>query len=70
MGNTPGHRELTEQEVEAINDIRAKAQEISDLISNLHELPGVDARWLSIGRTDMQTGVMALIRAVARPALF
>jgi len=26
-------------------------------------------RWASIGKTDIQTGVMALVRAVAQPAL-
>lgn len=27
-------------------------------------------RWLAIGRTDLQTGLMALIRAVAKPTTF
>lgn len=27
-------------------------------------------RWLSIARTDMQTGTMALVRAVAQPGTF
>lgn len=26
-------------------------------------------RWVSIGKTDIQTGIMALIRAVAQPAV-
>lgn len=27
-------------------------------------------RWLSIGQTDLQTGYMAVIRAIARPTTF
>ncbi|HSX85400.1 MAG TPA: hypothetical protein VLE50_08320, partial [Cellvibrio sp.] len=27
-------------------------------------------RWLSIGKTDVQTGIMALIRAIAQPTTF
>lgn len=38
------------------------------------ELARIDAaqpgRWLNIGRTDLQTGVMAVIRAIAQPGGF
>lgn len=27
-------------------------------------------RWLSIGKTDIQTGMMAIIRAIAQPSTF
>lgn len=30
----------------------------------------VDQRWVSIGATDLQTGLMALTRAVAKPTTF
>jgi hypothetical protein len=31
---------------------------------------GIDQRWASIGATDLQTGLMALVRAVAQPTSF
>ena len=30
----------------------------------------IDQRWVSIGATDLQTGLMALTRAVAQPEFF
>jgi hypothetical protein len=32
--------------------------------------PAIDPHWLAIGRTDLQKGFMAVIRAIARPEGF
>ena len=32
--------------------------------------PTIDQRWVSIGATDLQTGIMALVRAIAQPTTF
>ena len=32
--------------------------------------PSLDQRWVSIGATDLQTGLMALTRGVAQPTTF
>lgn len=65
-----GYRQLSEAEAGMINEIKEQGVAISALIARLEETPGLDIRWLRIGATDLQTGLMALTRAVARPTTF
>ena len=65
-----GYRELTQIELDLINEIKAEAVRLGELVAKLRTTPGLDGRWLSIGTTDLQTGVMALTRAVAQPTTF
>lgn len=65
-----GYRELNAAEIAIMNDIKTKGAELGDLVERLRATEGVDQRWVSIGTTDMQTGLMALTRAVAKPTLF
>lgn len=65
-----GYRELNEQEIAAMNEIKQKGAELDDLVAKLRAAEGLDQRWVSIGATDLQTGLMALTRAVARPTFF
>ena len=90
-----GYRELSQEEVDLMNRIKAKGTELLELQDELVSLLGAqeeekqraasDAergealaelarfsyaepfRWAAIGKTDIQTGVMALVRAVAQP---
>jgi len=107
-----GYRELTPEEIDLMNRIKAKGQELLVLQAELegrlstdlevkladarrsvdgHEYNGTpyteltgatdeciefrrfDAaeplRWAGIGKTDIQTGIMALVRAVAQPSV-
>ena len=97
-----GYRELSQEEVDLMNRIKAKGKELLDLQAELAgrlntdlEVKQVAAkasklapedeaspecvelrrfqaaepmRWASIGKTDIQTGIMALVRAVAQPS--
>ena len=94
-----GYRELSQEEVDLMNRIKAKGKELLDLQAELAgrlntdlEVKQVAAkrapedeaspecaelrrfqaaepqRWAAIGKTDIQTGVMALVRAVAQPS--
>ena len=83
-----GYRELSQQEIDLMNRIKAKGAELLELQEELSKLIGQQAadksmgdrdeylrfsaaepgRWAAIGKTDIQTGVMALVRAVAQPA--
>ena len=106
-----GYRELSQEEVDLMNRIKAKGAELLQLQAELagrldtelevagsdarrsidgHEVNGYPAtvhtgatpeciefrrfaaaeplRWAAIGKTDIQTGIMALVRAVAQPA--
>lgn len=70
-----GYRELSEAEIAVINRVKAKAEELGGLFAELTlgSVRGdytIDPRWLAIGRTDLQTGFMAIIRAIARPETF
>ena len=94
-----GYRELSQEEIDLMNRIKAKGAELLQLQAELagrintdHEVKlsaakavglektGADecvelrrfqaaepGRWASIGKTDIQTGIMALVRAVAQP---
>ena len=65
-----GYRDLTEQEIAAMNDIKEQGEQLGALIATLRQMPDLDQRWVSIGATDLQTGLMALVRAVAKPTTF
>ena len=65
-----GYRELTEDEIALMNEIKAKAEEVGELVDRLRRAEGLAHRWVGIGQTDLQTGFMALVRSVAKPETF
>lgn len=69
-----GYRDLSQEEIDLMNEIKAHAEKCGDLVARLRmpseATKNLDGRWLSIGATDLQTGFMALVRAVAKPTTF
>ena len=65
-----GYRELSQEEIDLMNAIKAKGAELGELVAKLRATEVLDQRWVSIGATDIQTGLMALTRAVAKPTFF
>ena len=65
-----GYRTLTDAEIDLINEIKAEGIRLGELVRILKAIPHLDHRWVSIGATDLQTGLMALTRAVAQPGTF
>lgn len=65
-----GYRELSPEEIALMNEIKALGKQLGDLVEALRAIPGIDQRWVSIGATDLQTGLMAITRAVAKPTSF
>lgn len=65
-----GYRELSQAEIDLMNEIKAKGAELGNLVDKLKAADDTDKRWVSIGATDLQTGLMALTRAVAKPESF
>ena len=65
-----GYRDLSQAEIDAMNAIKAKGEELGALVATLRGNSVLDQRWVSIGATDLQTGIMALVRAVAQPTTF
>ena len=65
-----GYRELAQEEIDLMNEIKQQGVALGNLLNKLRAADGLDQRWLSIGATDLQTGLMALTRAVAQPTFF
>ena len=65
-----GYRQLNEDEALVMNQIKQMGVELGEYVARLRTMPDLDQRWISIGATDLQTGLMALTRAVARPTTF
>ena len=71
-----GYRDLSQAEIDLMNEIKTKAAEVGELVDRLGSpagnpgLTGESKRWVAIGKTDLQKGFMALTRAVAKPDFF
>lgn len=65
-----GYRDLTEVEIDQMNSIKLHGESLETLCNTLASLSGIDQRWVAIGRTHLQQGLMALVRAIARPTSF
>lgn len=65
-----GYRELSQAEIDLMNEIKTKGAELGELVEKLRAHEQTDKRWVSIGATDLQTGLMALTRSVAKPEFF
>lgn len=65
-----GYRELSIEEIETMNKIKEIGIILGKLEEELKNVDGLDGRWLSIGTTDLQKGLMAWTRAVAQPTFF
>jgi len=65
-----GYRELNAEEIALMNEIKAYGVELGALVEKLRVRGGVDPRWVSIGETHLQQGLMALTRSVAKPTFF
>jgi hypothetical protein len=75
-----GYRQLSEAEVELMNEGKSLAEQCGAYVAKLRAVGGspdgpapglsLDQRWISIGSTDLQRGFMAVIRGIAQPTTF
>jgi hypothetical protein len=65
-----GYRDLSQAEIDAMNEIKAMGEQIGELVKKLRSQDGLDQRWVSIGATHMQEGLMAMTRGIAQPTSF
>lgn len=67
-----GYRELNEAEIGRMNTIKMLGAKLSELVEALEieDSASADPRWVAIGKTHLQQGLMALTRAVAKPEFF
>lgn len=65
-----GYREPSQEEINAMNEVKALAESVGALVEKVSKLPNTDMRWSSIAKTDLQKGFMALTRSIAKPTSF
>jgi hypothetical protein len=73
-----GYRDLSQQEIDLINEGKELSAQVGAWISKLEEslnfeirnLVDPDPRWLEAGKTDLQKGFMSVIRSIAKPTSF
>jgi hypothetical protein len=65
-----GYRDLSEEEIAAMNKVKEAGVELEKLVLYLGSLEDTDKRWVAIGQTDLQKGIMALVRSIAKPESF
>jgi hypothetical protein len=74
-----GYRDLSQSEIDAMNKIKALAEEVGTLVRSFDgPVKGTngegaffpDARWRAIAETQLQQGFMSLTRCIAQPTTF
>ena len=65
-----GYRDLTQDEIDRMNKAKEMAENVGKLLVEIEKMPNIDLRWLSIGKTQLQQGFMAVVRSIARPETF
>lgn len=78
-----GYGDLSQAEIDLMNEIKAEGERLAALCSKVqqhiatspkleHEYEQANApgRWAAMAATDLQVGIMKLVRAVARPSSF
>lgn len=69
-----GYRKLSDAEVALINKCKQAGAQLQDLINEVNDFEGpegsrehADPRWLAMANTDLQVGIMKLVRSIAKP---
>jgi len=65
-----GYRDLSQEEIDLMNEGKALAQQCGDFIAKLEAIESTDKRNVALGKTNLQQGFMWAIRAVAQPTTF
>jgi hypothetical protein len=65
-----GYRDLTQEEINLMNEGKALAEKCGAYIEKLMEAEGTDKRAIALGKTNLQQGFMWAIRGVAKPTTF
>lgn len=60
-------RDLSRDEIDAINAVKDGETALGELWHNVVALDGIDQRWANIARTHFEEGFSALVRSVAKP---
>ncbi len=62
-----GYRDLTQAEIDLMNEAKALEAKVNGLIDRMREMPDLDVRNIALGQTYAEETFSRLVRAVARP---
>ena len=65
-----GYRKLTDEEIAQMNEIKTLGKRIGKLVDKLKANKEYNQRWVELGAIQLQTGLMAITRAVTQPTTF
>ena len=68
-----GYRDLSQAEIDLMNESKEIAEKVGILIDKLEfsaDQLKLDTTWLELGKRDLQTGFMKVIRSIAQPTTF
>lgn len=65
-----GYRDLTQEEIDLMNEVKEKGAELGVLIEKLDGIAEIDKNWLVAGKLNVQQGLMAIVRAITKPDFF
>lgn len=65
-----GYRDLSQEEIDAMNAVKAEGERIRILIEEMYSNNQLDRRWIGIAETHLQQGIMAAVRSIAKPESF
>ncbi len=65
-----GYRDLSQEEIDLMNEVKAKGVELGELVDKLMNTDGLDKRWIAIAKTDLQKAFMSLRRSIKKPNHF
>ena len=65
-----GYRDLTQEEIDLMNEVKEKGAELGVLIEKLDGIAEIDKNWLVTGKLGVQQGLMAITRAITKPDFF
>lgn len=72
-----GYRDLSDETIVKINFIKKLGLDLQEFIHNEESIlkdtantETADPRWLAIAKTDLQKGIMFLVRSIAKPEGF
>jgi hypothetical protein len=63
------YRDLSEK-IAAMNKLKELGILLGQVVEQMQSVSTYDQRWVSIGKTHLQEGIMALVRGIAQPATF
>ena len=65
-----GCRDLDKSDIDLINEVKKIANIVRGIVEKVELSAGADRTWVAIARSQLQSGFMALDRAVAKPTSF